>query len=108
EHAASSLRAFLERELPVCDETLPAEAPATGRALPRGLRHACGRWFSGSVVCPGIGKGRVVMLGSAQLPPELLERPAEAPADERERLRRASLALRAALEMRLASRPQQV
>jgi len=108
ESAAASLRAFLDNELPICDEALPAEAPATGRALPRGLRNACGRWFAGTVVCPGIGKGRVVVLGAAFVPPELLEQPAEAPADEREKVRRANVALRATLEMRLASKPPAV
>jgi len=105
ESAARTLRGFLDVELPVCDETLPAVAPAGGGALPRGLRNACGRWYPGTPVCPGIGKGRVVLVGAAHVPPELLEAPALAPAEEELRVRRATAAVRATLETRLAGRP---
>ncbi len=108
ESAARTLRGFLDNELPGCDEALPAEAPASGAALPRGLRNACGRWYAGSVVCPGIGQGRVVLIGGAQVPPELLEAPAQSPDAERERVRRANAAVRATLETRLSGRPPKV
>ena len=108
ESAARTLRGFLDNELPVCDETLPAEAPASGAELPRCLRNACGRWYAGSVVCPGIGQGRVVLIGGAQVPPELLAAPAQSPAAEQERVRRANAAVRATLETRLSGRPPKV
>jgi fructose-specific PTS system IIA-like component len=108
ESAEKTLRAFVLNELPICDEALPAEPPATGSNLPRGLRGSGVRWFAGSVVCPGIGMGRVVVVGGARIPPELLLVPARAPAEEREQLRRATAAVRAALETRLAVRPPAV
>jgi len=108
ERAARTLRGFLDNELPVCDEALPAEAPASAAALPRGLHDACGRWYAGTVVCPGIGRGRVVLIRGAQVPRELLEMPALSPDEEREKARRANAAVRATLETRLAGRPPAV
>jgi multiphosphoryl transfer protein len=108
QRALEKLRDFLDNELPGCDEALPCEEPAAAGTLPRGLRNCCGRWFPGTVVCPGIGQGRVVPVRGAEVPPELLELPAQAPEEERERVRRASAAVRARLETRLASRPAAV
>jgi len=108
ESARQTLSAFLDEELPVCDEALPVEAPASGAVLPRGLRNACGRWYAGTVACPGIGKGRVVVLGASRVPPELLASPPESSPREREKFEHASAAVRATLETRLAGRPQPV
>lgn len=106
ESAQRALRAFVEDELPICDDALPAEAPAGTGALPRGLRSACGRWYPGTVVCPGIGRGRAVQIGRPRVPSGLLEAPAQPREEEREKLRLANAGVRSALEMRLASRPR--
>ncbi|MBK7644518.1 MAG: phosphoenolpyruvate--protein phosphotransferase [Planctomycetes bacterium] len=109
DEAARSLRTFVDEELPVCDEALPAENTTSAACeLPRGLRASCSRWYTGTVVCPGIGEGRVVVVGGARVPPALLALPAVAAAQERERFASATASVRAALETRLASRPAAV
>ena len=106
--ATARLQSFVREELPICDEALP-EAPQTkGCELPRALRSSGARWHSGSVVCPGIGRGRVVLIGAVEIPPELLAAGAQGAEAEREKLRRAQAAVRAALESRLALRPPAV
>ncbi len=102
--ASRALRAFVANELPHCDEALPAEAPASGAALPRALRTVCERWHAGTIVCPGIGLGRVVLVGGARIPPALLAVAPRTRAEELARFRRAGSAVRSALEARLAGR----
>ncbi len=102
---ARTLRGFLDNELPVCDEAAAGRGAARA-ALP--CRAACatpaGAGTRARVVCPGIGQGRVVLIGGAQVPPELLEAPRAVADAERERVRRANAAVRATLETRISAR----
>jgi multiphosphoryl transfer protein len=101
--ACAAIKRFVEQELPLLDE--PAASADEGRqagALPRALQDVCGRWYPGTAVSRGIGKGKVVLMGGMSLPPELNGKHAAVPELERERLEQAVGAVRARLAVSLA------
>ena len=101
--ACAALKRFVEQELPSLDEPLAgADAGRQAGALPRALEDVCSRWYPGTVVSRGIGKGKVVLMGGMSLPPELNGKRAAVPQQERERLEQAAGAVRARLEVALA------
>jgi phosphoenolpyruvate-protein phosphotransferase len=96
--ACEALSRFVERDLPACDEPLAelvADACARAVALPRALRSASVSFHAGLAVSRGVGRGKVVILGGATLPRELVEEVAADARRERERFMRASSAVRA-------------
>jgi fructose-specific PTS system IIA-like component len=106
--AHAALREFILTVLPGCDEPLPEVAAEGAVALPRVLRHAGVRWYPGTPVCAGVGRGAVTFLTSSTLPTDLAHLGAGSHAQEREKVRRAIAAVCATLEARLAARPSPV
>lgn len=101
-HAA--LERFIADALPRCDDAAPAEAQAGGAiAWPRLLRGDVGLHVVGTTVCPGVGRGAVVV---ADAPHCAAADPTDAacdPARERERVSAAVEQVRAALQARLGA-----
>lgn len=106
--ACAALREFTSNVLPGCDEALPGTSAGTCVVLPRALREVDIRWHAGTVVCPGIGQGIVVVAGGLALPEELAYERALAREAEHDRARAAIAAVRAALEKKLAAHPSDV
>jgi multiphosphoryl transfer protein len=110
ESAHEALREFVERVLPDCDEPPP---PAQGErevALPRALRDGNVRWHPGTIVCAGIGGGVAVHLGrrSSAAGAATVPDRAGSSAMERERARRAIVAVRASIQTKLDASPGHV
>jgi fructose-specific PTS system IIA-like component len=108
ETAHSTLTKFILNVLPGCDELLPVSANGNEVALPQSLRKAVGGWVRGTVVCPGIGQGRVVSVGGLTVPTGLAEEAAGPREPARQHVHRALAAVRAGLEAKLAARPSAV
>ncbi|MGA2326486.1 MAG: phosphoenolpyruvate--protein phosphotransferase [Bryobacteraceae bacterium] len=100
ETACDALREFIERRL--ADEIV-AQPVAESRAgrLPRALRNAGVGWHPGIAVSPGIGQGRVVVIGRNTLPEELRREVAADPRRERHLLQGAVAAVRARIQAAL-------
>lgn len=105
DQACEALGRFIADVLPSGDGPLAAPLPAATLVLPRSLRQADVRWHAGTAVCPGIGQGIVVVAGGIALPAGLEDVPAGSFAQEQERVRQATIAVRTALGARLAARP---
>jgi phosphoenolpyruvate-protein phosphotransferase len=108
ETAHAALREFTRNVLPGCDEPLPVAEAGLGVVLPRTLREIDVPWHAGTVVCPGIGRGIVVVAGGLALPADLAHEPALSRGQEQERVRRAIASVRASMEADMAARPSAV
>ncbi|HVP12203.1 MAG TPA: phosphoenolpyruvate--protein phosphotransferase [Phycisphaerae bacterium] len=104
EAARAALVEFIANVLPGCDEALPATAAGRLMVLPRSLRKAEVNWHAGTAICPGVGRGTVVIAGGLTLPADLRDEPAGPREQEQEKVSRAITAVRAAMEARLAGR----
>ncbi len=105
--AQSRLADFIEHEMPGCDEALPEIAPRSEVVLPRTLRRCSARWYPGTVVCPGIARGAVVVVGGVRLPTEIASDAEDAHAEER-KLRGAIERVRSSLREKLKTAPSAV
>ncbi len=104
----TTLRQFIEKDLPSLDET-PAEflTNGHGRALPRSLRQVEANCHFGVGVSRGIAQGKVVSLGSSVLPDNFapdVNQPSDLP-HEQEKIERAIAAVRARIEALLLRQP---
>jgi multiphosphoryl transfer protein len=105
EAAQAALKEFVTNVLPGCDEALPTVVRGTEIVLPRSLPKVNVRWYAGTAVCPGVGRGVVVTAGGVALPTELANEPAGPREQEQEKVCGAIAAVRAAMEARLSAHP---
>ena len=86
EMAFKSVTSYLEQEFLACDEALPQPKIADGECfLPRSLRAAGAfNHLVGVALCPGIGRGRVVLPERLSLPAPLRVQVASDPVREQE------------------------
>src|SRR5437660_5115028 len=104
EHAAAqTLEKFIEHELPACDVPLPEISHyGSNGILPRSLRSKGLEGYAGVPVSRGIGRGKVIIVGTALVPPELTTEKAGPPEREQERAQRGIESVRASILKKLA------
>jgi len=96
-----TLRSFIHRDLPACDEPLAAPAPAgSAHSLPRQLRSAASYCHFGIPVSRGVVCGPTVVVGGIVIP-EAVDEPGY-PERDAERLSRALQAVRNRMDVLLA------
>ena len=103
ETAFTTLRRFIESELPQCDEPLAGPHAVSG-SLPRALRDAGVQAVFGAAASPGLGRGRIVRLGGMSIPSAVRSERPQGKKDEQARVDNAIAAVRVEFESRLARR----
>ena len=103
EVAFTTLRRFVESELPQCDEPLLKASLAAG-SLPRSLQEAGVRAVLGTPASPGIARGRIVPLSGLSVPQAVRTEKASGWESEQARADNALAGARVALEAQLARR----
>ncbi|HEY6349916.1 MAG TPA: phosphoenolpyruvate--protein phosphotransferase [Candidatus Angelobacter sp.] len=100
--AAATLQQFIQSDLAAHDLPLPDLFPGEPRKeLPRALRLAGVQAWFGQPASRGIGKGKVVVVGSMKLQPEPPESSSHDPAVEKQKINLALAAVRTRIQGKL-------